>query len=252
MTAAGQEPRSLSARTSFRSSRSRTGSAAASGSLEEAAAAVSAGRALPSADVLTRPAFKAFLVPAAASILGPAEIAYHAQALALFPLFDLRSPVLLPRTHVVPTGPAERRALKALGLSPADVLAGPRRRRSRSRPAGGRGASRRSPGTSRPAGRGSSRGLTEPRSDSFGRARNHAPQGRVSDRAAHGTHPQGRRKAGGRGPRREGFGSRRCCARRAPADRLYPRSSGCSRTEAALADDSRRGAARSKAPWSST
>lgn len=95
------------------------------GSLAETVRLVSAGRALPSADVLTRPAFKAFLVPAAASILGPAEIAYHAESLALFPLFDLPAPVLLPRTHAVPTGPAERRALKALGLSPADVLAGP-------------------------------------------------------------------------------------------------------------------------------
>jgi uncharacterized protein YllA (UPF0747 family) len=93
------------------------------GSISEAVRLVSAGRALPSADVLTRPAFKAFLVPAAASILGPAEIAYHAEALALYPLFELRAPVLLPRTHAVPTGPAERRALKALGLSPADVLA---------------------------------------------------------------------------------------------------------------------------------
>lgn len=95
------------------------------GSPAESVRLVSAGRTLPSADVLTRPAFKAFLVPAAASILGPAEIAYHAEALALFPLFDLPLPVLLPRTHAVPTGPAERRALKALGLSPADVLAGP-------------------------------------------------------------------------------------------------------------------------------
>jgi bacillithiol biosynthesis cysteine-adding enzyme BshC len=94
------------------------------GSLEETLRRVSAGRALSSADVLTRPAFKSFVVPAAASILGPAEIAYHAEALALFPLFGLEAPVLLPRTHAVPTGPAERRALKALGLSPADVLAG--------------------------------------------------------------------------------------------------------------------------------
>ena len=94
------------------------------GRVDQAARLVSAGKALPSADVLTRPAFKAFLVPAAASILGPAEIAYHAEALSLYPLFEVRAPVLLPRTHAVPTGPAERRALKALGLSPADVLSG--------------------------------------------------------------------------------------------------------------------------------
>ncbi len=92
-------------------------------SLDEAARRVEAGRALPSVDVLTRPAFKSFLLPMAASILGPSEIAYHAQALALFPVFELSAPVLLPRTHAVLTGPAERRALEALGLSLSDFFA---------------------------------------------------------------------------------------------------------------------------------
>ncbi len=94
------------------------------GSLEEAARRVASGQARASADVLTRPASKAFLLPTAASILGPAEIAYHAESLALFPLFRLPAPVLLPRTHAVPTGPAERRAARALKLSVADFLAG--------------------------------------------------------------------------------------------------------------------------------
>lgn len=94
------------------------------GPLDETVRRVEAGRALASADVLTRPAFKSFLLPMAASILGPSEIAYHAQSLALFPLFDLPAPILLPRTHAVLTGPAERRAAQALGLSLADVLAG--------------------------------------------------------------------------------------------------------------------------------
>ena len=81
-------------------------------------------RPIASADVLTRPASKAFLLPTAASILGPAEIAYHAESLALFPLFGMPAPVLIPRTHAVPTGPAERRASRALKLSVADLLAG--------------------------------------------------------------------------------------------------------------------------------
>ncbi|MGH9399717.1 MAG: bacillithiol biosynthesis protein BshC [Thermoanaerobaculia bacterium] len=89
----------------------------------EAALRVEAGRALPSADVLTRPALKSWLLPAAASILGPAEIAYHAQSLALFPIFDLKAPVLVPRTLAVLTGPAERRAAQALGLTLPDLLA---------------------------------------------------------------------------------------------------------------------------------
>jgi bacillithiol biosynthesis cysteine-adding enzyme BshC len=75
-----------------------------------------------SADVLTRPVLKSFLLPMAASILGPAEIAYHAQSLPFFPLLDVRPPVLLPRSHVVLLGPAERRAAEALGISPQDLL----------------------------------------------------------------------------------------------------------------------------------
>lgn len=94
------------------------------GSLDEAGRKAEAGEALPSADVLTRPAFKSWLLPTAASVLGPSEIAYHAQALALLPLFDLPAPVLLPRTHAVLVGPAERRALRALGLSLADLFGG--------------------------------------------------------------------------------------------------------------------------------
>jgi bacillithiol biosynthesis cysteine-adding enzyme BshC len=93
-------------------------------SLDEAARKVEAGKALPSADVLSRPVFKSFLLPMAASILGPSEIAYHAQSLAVLPVFDLPAPVLLPRTHAVLTGPAERRALEALKLSLSDFFAG--------------------------------------------------------------------------------------------------------------------------------
>jgi bacillithiol synthase len=90
--------------------------------LGEAAAAVEKGSARISTDVLTRPVFKSFLMPAAAAVLGAAEIAYHAQALALFPLFDLAPPVLLPRSHLVLVGPPERRAAEALGIEPERLL----------------------------------------------------------------------------------------------------------------------------------
>jgi uncharacterized protein YllA (UPF0747 family) len=90
----------------------------------EAGRQVEAGRAWPSADVLTRPALKSWLLPMAASILGPAEIAYHTQALALYPIFDLPEPALLPRTHAVLLGPAERRAVEALQISVEDVFGG--------------------------------------------------------------------------------------------------------------------------------
>jgi uncharacterized protein YllA (UPF0747 family) len=91
----------------------------------EALAKVRAGAAWPSTDVLTRPVLKSFLMPTAAAILGPAEIAYHAQSIPLFPIFGLEPPVLLPRSHLVLVGPAERRAAEALGVAPTDLLAPP-------------------------------------------------------------------------------------------------------------------------------
>ncbi len=84
---------------------------------------IRAGTAWASADVLSRPVLKSSLVPAAASILGPSEIAYHAQSLPLFALFGLRPPVLLPRSHVLWTGPPERRAVQSLGIDPTEILA---------------------------------------------------------------------------------------------------------------------------------
>jgi bacillithiol synthase len=83
---------------------------------------VEKGTVWVSTDVLTRPVFKSFLMPVAASVLGASEIAYHAQALALFPLFDVAPPVLLPRSHLVLLGPPERRVAEALGIEPAQLL----------------------------------------------------------------------------------------------------------------------------------
>jgi bacillithiol synthase len=88
----------------------------------EALRQISDGDVWVSADVLTRPVLKSYLLPMAASILGPAEIAYHAQSLPLFPLLDVQPPVLMPRSHVILLGPAERRAAEALGIAPEDLL----------------------------------------------------------------------------------------------------------------------------------
>jgi len=87
-----------------------------------AAESFAAGKARVSADVLTRPVLKACLLPLAASVLGSAEIAYHVQALPLFPVLDAERPVLLPRSHLILRGPAERRAAKALGISEPEIL----------------------------------------------------------------------------------------------------------------------------------
>jgi uncharacterized protein YllA (UPF0747 family) len=86
---------------------------------------VEAGEAWPSADVITRPVLKSYLFPMALSVLGAAEIAYHAQSLPLFPLFGVTPPVLFPRTHAVLRGPAERRLAEQLGIAEEDLLALP-------------------------------------------------------------------------------------------------------------------------------
>lgn len=91
--------------------------------------AIASGEALASTDVLTRPVLKSFLLPVAASVLGPSEVAYHAQALALFSILGSPGsppPVLLPRSHVILRGPAERRAADALGLSDEDLFSSER------------------------------------------------------------------------------------------------------------------------------
>jgi bacillithiol synthase len=92
------------------------------GELGEIAAAASRGALWISTDVLTRPVFKSFLLPAAASILGTSEICYHAQSLALFPVLGVKPPVLFPRSHLVLLGPPERRAAEQLGIGPEDLL----------------------------------------------------------------------------------------------------------------------------------
>jgi bacillithiol biosynthesis cysteine-adding enzyme BshC len=93
--------------------------------LPAAVARVESGKAWPSADVITRPLLKSYLFPMAASVLGAAEIAYHAQSLPLFPLLGVAAPVLFPRTHFVLRGPAERRLAEQLGIAEEDLLAFP-------------------------------------------------------------------------------------------------------------------------------
>ncbi len=90
--------------------------------LRSAVERVKAGEALPSADVITRPVLKSYLFPMAASVLGAAEIAYHAQSLPIFPLFGVTPPVLIPRTHLVARGPAERRLAQQLQIPEEDLL----------------------------------------------------------------------------------------------------------------------------------
>ncbi|HZK23885.1 MAG TPA: bacillithiol biosynthesis cysteine-adding enzyme BshC [Oscillospiraceae bacterium] len=53
-----------------------------------------------SANVLLRPLVQDTIFPTLATVLGPGETAYFAQALALYPLFGLQQPCLVPRPSV--------------------------------------------------------------------------------------------------------------------------------------------------------
>ena len=91
----------------------------------EAVERVRSGQAIPSGDVITRPVLKSYLLPMAASVLGAAEIAYHSQSLPIFRLLDIPPPVLIPRTHIVARGPAERRLAAQLEIPDAELLQPP-------------------------------------------------------------------------------------------------------------------------------
>jgi len=91
---------------------------------EEVVARFSSGRWLPSFSALSRPLAASTLYPVAATVLGPAELAYWAQMLPLFDWAGIVPPVLAPRPMAAPVAAAERRALEKLGLTLADLLAG--------------------------------------------------------------------------------------------------------------------------------
>ncbi|MBP7675063.1 MAG: bacillithiol biosynthesis BshC [Thermoanaerobaculia bacterium] len=91
---------------------------------EDVVARFEAGEWLPSFSALSRPLAASTLYPVAATVLGPAELAYWAQMLPLFEWAGLVPPILVPRPMAAPVTAAERRALGRLGLGLADLLAG--------------------------------------------------------------------------------------------------------------------------------
>jgi len=78
-----------------------------------------------SAGVLLRPLAQDYLLPTAAYIGGPAEIAYHAQIGPSYAHFGIPRPVLVPRPSVTLVEPAQARALEAEGLELWDLQADP-------------------------------------------------------------------------------------------------------------------------------
>jgi bacillithiol biosynthesis cysteine-adding enzyme BshC len=78
-----------------------------------------------SAGVLLRPLAQDFLLPTAAYVGGPAEIAYHAQIGPSYGHFGIPRPVLLPRPSLTLVDPSQARTLEAEGLKLTELEADP-------------------------------------------------------------------------------------------------------------------------------
>ncbi len=94
-------------------------------SLDEAAARLESAPQLWSAAALLRPLVQDFLLPTAAYVGGPAEIAYHAQIAPSYAHFGIPRPALVPRPSVTLVEPQQARALDAEGLRLADLVGDP-------------------------------------------------------------------------------------------------------------------------------
>ncbi len=75
--------------------------------------------------VLLRPLVQDSLLPTAAYIGGPAEVAYHAQIGPVYRHFGVPRPLILPRPSLTMVEPSQARALEAEGLSLPDLQADP-------------------------------------------------------------------------------------------------------------------------------
>lgn len=78
-----------------------------------------------SAGALLRPLVQDALLPTAAYVGGPAEIAYHAQIGPSYAHFGIPRPALVPRPGATLVEPAQARALEAEGLTLGDLQADP-------------------------------------------------------------------------------------------------------------------------------
>ena len=91
---------------------------------EDVVARLQSGAWLPSFSALSRPLSTSTLYPVAATVLGPAELAYWAQMLPLFDWAGIVPPVLVARPMAAPVAASERRALEKLGLALEDLFVG--------------------------------------------------------------------------------------------------------------------------------
>jgi bacillithiol biosynthesis cysteine-adding enzyme BshC len=84
-----------------------------------------------SPNVLLRPVLQDWLLPTAAYVAGPHEVAYFAQASALYDQFDVRMPVIVPRASLTLVEPKAARLLAKYGLGLPELFHGEERLRER-------------------------------------------------------------------------------------------------------------------------
>ncbi len=77
-----------------------------------------------SPNVASRPALESWLLPVAATVLGPGEIAYWSQLGPLFGALDVPLPSVQPRAAWMLVEARTRRVLDRTGISPRDLAAG--------------------------------------------------------------------------------------------------------------------------------
>ncbi len=73
--------------------------------------------------MLLRPLMQDYLLPTAAYVGGPSEVAYWAQVYALYPLFETRAPAVAPRAGATLLEPKVAKTLERFGIE-WTVLAG--------------------------------------------------------------------------------------------------------------------------------
>ena len=93
--------------------------------VEEALRRLEADPAAWSPGALLRPLVQDALLPTAAYVGGPAEIAYHAQIAPSYAHFGIPRPALLPRASLTLVEPQQARALEAERLSLGDLVGDP-------------------------------------------------------------------------------------------------------------------------------
>lgn len=92
----------------------------------EVIARLESGEWAPSFSALTRPLATSWLHPVAATVLGPAEVAYWRQMLPLFGWAGLVPPCIVPRPSVVLLSRGDRKLVDRIGLPLGEFLSSPR------------------------------------------------------------------------------------------------------------------------------